>query len=91
VQLPTAIENVGRRGAFEELTAAAFVERDVYEGGTSIVLRWPDGERGFCPAHVRLHGADDASYALADVAGEPGDSTELGYALQLPRARCGSR
>jgi hypothetical protein len=84
VQLPTLIENVGRRTAFEALTAGTFLERDVYQGGTSIALRWPTGERAFCPAHVRLHGADDAIYALADVAGEPGDTTELGYALQLP-------
>jgi hypothetical protein len=84
VRIPTLIEDVGRRMAFEELTAGTFVERDVYEGGAPIVLRWPEGERAFCSAHVRLHSADDAIYALADVAGAPGDSTQLGYALQLP-------
>ncbi len=84
VRIPTLIENVGRRAAFEQLTSGTFVERDVYEGGAPIVLRWPQGERAFCPAHVRLHGADDSIYALADVAGEPGGSTQLGYAMQLP-------
>ncbi|MFN8635754.1 MAG: hypothetical protein U0893_18050 [Chloroflexota bacterium] len=84
VQIPTCIDDVGRRTAFERLTAGTFLERDIYEGGTPIVLRWPEGERGFCPAHVRLHGPDDAIYALADTAGEPGTASELGYALSLP-------
>ena len=33
--------------------------------GTPITLRWPGGERGICPVHVRLHGPDDAIFAQA--------------------------
>ncbi|MCC7368309.1 MAG: hypothetical protein IT306_07800 [Chloroflexi bacterium] len=84
VQIPTRIPDLGRRASFEQLTAHTYLDRDVYEGGAPIRLCWPEGERAFCPAHVRLHGTDDGIFALADIAGMPGDATELGYAVQLP-------
>jgi hypothetical protein len=84
VRIRSLIQNIGRRNAFERLASGVYVERDVYAGDTPIVLRWPAGGRAFCPAHVRLHGADDAIYALADSSGEADSSLELGFALQLP-------
>jgi len=84
VQLPTLIADLGRRNAFETLSARVYLDRDVYAGDTPIILRWPDGERAFCPAHIRLHGPDESIYAISDKAGQPGDSVELGYALQFP-------
>jgi hypothetical protein len=84
VRFRTLMPHVGRRNAFETLSAAVYLDRDVYEGETAIRLRWPEGPRGVCPAHVRLQSADGSIYALADVAGAPGDELQLGSALQLP-------
>jgi hypothetical protein len=84
VRLRSLISDLGRRNAFERLTAGVYLERDVYQGETPIVLRWPEGQRAFCPAHVRLQGPDDSIYALADAAGESGDALHLGFAMQLP-------
>ena len=84
VRLRTLIEDVGRRNAFEQLSAAAFVERDVYAGDTPIVLRWPEGERARCFAHVRLQTPDGRIFLAGDSPGEGGQSFSMGYALQLP-------
>lgn len=84
VRFRTLMPRVGRRNAFERLTAAVYLDRDVYEGESPIMLRWPAGPRGACPAHVRLQSADGSIYALADVAGTPGSELHLGSAVQLP-------
>lgn len=76
--------HIGRRNAFEKLSAAAYLERDVYEGETPIVLRWPDEPRASCFAHVRFQTAQNQIYAEGDVAGGSGDSLHLGYPVQLP-------
>jgi hypothetical protein len=80
----TLIPRLGRRNAFELLSAATFVERDVYEGATPIAICWPEGPRGFCPTHVRLQDAEDFIYVLGDSGGAPGDRLDLVSALQLP-------
>jgi hypothetical protein len=80
----TLIEEVERRNAFEKLSAAAFVERDVYAGETPIVLRWPEGGRANCFAHVRLQTADGRIYLAGDSAGGAGEKLQMGNALQLP-------
>jgi hypothetical protein len=84
VRLPTLIANTGRRNALETLTAGVYLEREVYAGDTPIILRWPDDDRAFCAVHVRLHDSQERIYALADKSGHPGDSVDLGHALQLP-------
>jgi hypothetical protein len=80
----TLMPDLGRRNAFELLSGAAFLEREVYEGETPIILRWPEGSQAPCPAHVRLQTVGGSIYALADVAGAPGDQLNLGYPIQIP-------
>ena len=84
VRLRTLIEDVARRNAFEQLSAAAFVERDVYAGTTPIVLRWPEGKRARCFAHVRLQTPDGRIFLAGDSLGEGGQTFSMGHAMQLP-------
>lgn len=84
VRFQTLMPNVERRNAFEQLSAAAYMDRDVYEGETPIRLRWPEEPRARCFAHVRLQSLDNRIYADGDSVGAPGDTLHLGSALQLP-------
>jgi hypothetical protein len=84
VRFRTLIEEVRRRNAFEQLSAAAFVERDVYAAEMPLVLRWPEGARAKSFVHVRLQTPDGRIYLAGESAGGPGDKLSMGHAMQLP-------
>jgi hypothetical protein len=84
VRFRTLMPDVERRNTFEQLSAAAYMDRDIYEGETPIMLCWPEEPRAKCFAHVRFQTTDNRIYAEGDSAGGSGDSLQLGHAVQLP-------
>lgn len=87
VRFRTLIDEVARRNAFEQLSAAAFMERDVYAGETMLALCWPPSPRANCFAHVRLQAPDGRIFLAGDSAGGPGERLNMGHAIQHPAGR----
>ncbi|MGB9752315.1 hypothetical protein [Roseiflexus castenholzii] len=84
VQLPTHQRHIELRAAIEQVIAAAFLERDVFDSSEEIVVRWsPDAtfaERTVC---VRLQNARGQIFAEALPTVRPGAAQSFGRAAQL--------
>lgn len=84
VQLPTQQRHLELRAAIEQVIAAAFLERNVFDAGEEIVVRWsPDAafaERTVC---VRVQNARGQIFAEALPTVRPGALQSFGCAAQF--------
>ena len=85
ISIPTLIESISRRNEFEQVYAAVYVDRDVFERDDLIKLRWPDDLEKSSVATVRLQTPAGQIYAEADVDGTAGDQLFLNYPHHIPQ------
>lgn len=84
VRLPTHQRHVELRAAIEPALAAAFLDRDVFEAGDEIVVRWsPDAAFAEQTVCVRVQNARGQIFAEALPAVRPGAAQSFGRAAQL--------
>lgn len=84
VRIPTLIQSISRRNEFEQVAAAVYVDRDVFERDDLIQLRWPDDLEQSSFATVRLQASEGQIYAEATVDGTAGDQVFLNYPYRIP-------
>ena len=84
VRIPSLIQAISRRNTFEQVSATAYIPRDIYEGPGPIELHWPPDLEKSSAATVRLRSISGPTYAEADVDGTAGDKLFLGYPVQIP-------
>ncbi|HMP42568.1 MAG TPA: hypothetical protein PKA05_19470, partial [Roseiflexaceae bacterium] len=85
VRLPTEIGHLELRAKLEQLFAAAFIERDVYARGETIIVHWPDDlpEEIYQTIAVRLQDEHNRIYYEGLPIARAGATSTIGNAAQF--------
>jgi hypothetical protein len=84
VRIPSTVQPLDRRTAFERFFAEAVLDRDVFIHDQPIILRWPTHVAAKMDVTIRLQRPDGRIYSESQRRAGGGARLELGQALQFP-------